>query len=63
MNQAVAIGSRREVFWDEALIDTARTTAALTLHQPEPRDVVLVHDAPWEGDGCDYHCILQDGDL
>ena len=23
----------------------------------------MVHDAPWEGDGCDFHCIVKDGDL
>jgi len=63
MSQAIPIGNRREVFWDETLIDTAHTTAILTLHHPQARDVVLMHDAPWEGDGCDYHCILKDGDL
>ena len=25
--------------------------------------MVLVHDAPWEGDGCDFHCIVRDGDI
>jgi hypothetical protein len=63
MSEVVNIGNRREVFWDEALIDTARTTAVLTLHRPQAREVVLLHDEPWEGDGCDYHCILKDGDL
>ena len=63
MPQPEVIGTRREVFWDDHLIDTERTTAQLRLHQPQPREVVLTHDAPWEGDGCDYHCILKDGDL
>ncbi|MFH1566765.1 MAG: hypothetical protein ABIL09_02120 [Gemmatimonadota bacterium] len=63
MASPIAIGSRREVFWDDYLIDTARTTAALTLHRPRAAEVVLVHDEPWEGDGCDYHCILADEGL
>ena len=59
----IDIGSRREVFWDEFLIDTESTTAQLKLHRPREREVVLVHDRPWEGDGCDFHNILDDGDL
>ena len=63
MNAPISIGTRRELFWDEHLVDTNRTDAVLTLHRPQAREVVLVHDEPWEGDGCDYHCILKDGDL
>jgi hypothetical protein len=59
----IAIGKRGEFFWDDYLIDTARTTARLALHSPQPQEVVLVHDAPWEGDGCDFHCILADDGL
>ena len=60
MQQPINIGSRREVFWDDYLVDAARTTAQLTLHHPREREIVLDHDQPWEGDGCDYHCILKD---
>lgn len=63
MSTAIVIGNRREVLWDEYLIDTRQTTAPLCLHRPQPREVVLVHDQPWEGDGCDFHCILRDGGL
>ena len=59
---AIPIGSRRELFWDEFLIDTSRTTASLKMHRPQAREVVMVHDEPWEGDGCDFHNILKDGD-
>lgn len=59
----LSIGSRRECFFDEYLIDTERTTAEFRLHEPVRRECVLVHDAPWEGDGCDYHNIVKDGDL
>ncbi len=60
---AIAIGNRREVLWDDFLVDAARTTAVPTLHRPRAEEVVLVHDEPWEGDGCDYHCILADDGL
>ena len=39
------IGSRRELFIDDFLIDQHRGTS-LQLQQPEPKDVVLVCDAP-----------------
>jgi hypothetical protein len=61
--EAIDIGSRREVFWDEFLIDATATTAQLKLHPPQSREVVLTHDAPWEGDGCDFHNIVRDDDL
>jgi hypothetical protein len=63
MSDIINIGSRRELFWDEYLIDTAATTAKLRLHHPEAREVVINHDEPWEGDGCDFHCILRDDNL
>lgn len=58
----VDIGSRRELFVDEALI-ARREGAELRLHQPIPREIVLVHDAPWEGSGTSYHTIFRDGPI
>ena len=43
------IGNRRELFWDDALIETSRTTAEARLHAPRREEIVLRHDAPWEG--------------
>ena len=59
---SIYIGSRREVFWDEALIDRSRTTAELTLHKPRIEEIAFVHDAPWEGDGCNSYSIVKIGD-
>ena len=59
----VDIGSRRELFVDGVLIDRLTGGAALRLHHPEPREIVIVHDAPWEGSGSGYHSIFQDGSL
>ena len=57
------IGSRRELFVDELLIDSMRGSAQVRLHHPTPREVAIVHDAPWEGSGSGYHTVFQDGDL
>jgi len=59
----ISIGSRRELFVDEHLIDKLIGDAQQRLHHPVPREIALVHDAPWEGTGCGYHSIFQDGDL
>jgi hypothetical protein len=59
--EAIAIGSRRELFVDDFLIETLRG-ASITPHKPEPREVVLVFDAPWEGNTSAYVTIFQDGD-
>jgi len=59
---ALNIGSRLELFVDDFLIDRM-DKARLALHRPIPREVVIVHDAPWEGNTCAYHTVFQDGDV
>ncbi len=56
----ITLASDRECFFDDYLVDIEKTTAEFRLHSPQRREIVLVHDAPWEGDGCDYHNILYD---
>jgi len=58
----IDIGSRRELFVDEYLIESMGGVLRV-LHQPEPREVVLTTDKPWEGNTCAYYTIFQDGDL
>jgi hypothetical protein len=57
----IDIGSRRELFVDGVLVERLTGKADLRLHHPVPRDIALVHDAPWEGSGSGYHSIFQDG--
>ncbi|MCC7085877.1 MAG: hypothetical protein IT427_12820, partial [Pirellulales bacterium] len=45
---------------DDHLIDTM-TNAKLTLHNPVAREVVIRHDAAWEGNTSTGHTIFQDG--
>lgn len=58
----IDLGDRRELFVDDFLIEK-RSDLELRLQAPLPREVVMVHDAPWEGTGCGYHTIFRDGDI
>lgn len=60
--QPIDIGSRLELFIDDYLIDSM-DGASLVMHRPMPQEICIVHDQPWEGSGCGYHTIFQDGDL
>ena len=59
----IDIGSRRELFVDNHLIEELEGDIALRLNHPVPREIVIIHDAPWEGTGSGYHSIFKDGDL
>jgi hypothetical protein len=59
--EPIDIGSRRELMVDQHLIDKM-TGVRLVLHHPTPREIVLVHDKPWEGSASLYHSVFQDGD-
>jgi hypothetical protein len=60
--QPLEIGGRRELFVDQALI---QSTNGVELHLHEPRDAgaVLNFDAPWEGRFCGYATVIHDGDV
>lgn len=58
--EPVYIGNRRELLWDNYLIDAEQTTARLKLHKLQAKEIVIDHNEPWEGDGCDFHCIVKD---
>ena len=62
-DEPIDIGTRRELFVEDGLIDSLSGEAELRLHHPIPREVAIVHDAPWEGSGSGYHTVFQDGDL
>lgn len=56
------IGTRREVCWDEALIDTVKNIR-IQMHTPEYRGEVMKWDAPWEGSGAGCLTLIPDGGL
>ncbi|MGC9349710.1 MAG: hypothetical protein ACP5JG_16345 [Anaerolineae bacterium] len=56
----IDIGSRRELFADGYLVYALKGTARLRLNRPVARELVLTHDAPWEGNTCGYHTVFYD---
>jgi len=55
------IGSRLELFVDDYLIENLKGGARLDLHHPTPKEIVIIHDKPWEGSGSGYHSVFKDG--
>ena len=60
--EPIEIGTRRELFVDGHLIDKL-AGAQRRLHHPLPREIAIVHNAPWEGAGSGYHSVIRDGAL
>ncbi|MBI5799873.1 MAG: hypothetical protein HZA92_03970 [Verrucomicrobia bacterium] len=58
----IPIASHLQLFVDARLIASSRGTQ-LRQHPPQPREVVLTLDAPWEGPLSGYVTMMQDGDL
>lgn len=56
------LGSWLELFVDDAMIESA-SAVSLQLNSPEPREVVITFDAPWEGSNSAYVTVFKDGDL
>ena len=59
---ALDIGSRRELFVDDYLIERLQG-AELRLHAPTPREIAIRENEPWEGIYSGYHTVVQDGEL
>jgi len=60
---AIDVGSRRELFVEDTLVESLTGGAELRLNHPVARELALEHDAPWEGTGSGYHSVFRDGDL
>jgi len=56
------IGSRRELFVDDYLVEKL-DGARRVLHHPTPQEVSLARDKPWEGNISGYTTVFQDGEL
>ena len=59
--ETIDIGDRREVFWDSYLVDTMQG-CEFRQHHPEPKEVALLHDVPWEWKNSWLHTVLTHGD-
>ena len=60
--KVLELGSRRELLVDDYVIDTLHGAARPRLHHPVRREIAVVHDAPWEGNGGGYHTVFYDPD-
>ena len=60
-NAVVDIGSRRELFVDQLLVERL-DGLRLELQKPQPAGVALRYDLPWEGRFAFFTTILKDGD-
>ena len=56
------IGSRLELFVDDYLVG-ALTNATQQLHSPQPREIALTWDAPWEGGVSGFPTVFADDGL
>lgn len=57
------IGSERQLFVTNYIIDSIGEKADLELHHPIPQGIVMVYNKPWEGAGCGYNSIFKDGNI
>ena len=58
----INIGNRRELFVDDHIVDTEKTTVPTVFNKPVKREVAFVHDAEWEKTGTVYHNIVKKPD-
>lgn len=61
--EVIDIGSRRELFVDDALLEQIGGGAQLRLHAPTRREIAIKYDQPWEGNASGYATVFQDGDV
>jgi hypothetical protein len=59
----INLAGQIETFDDPRVIDQLSGDLQHRLLRPEPKDVVLVTDAPWEGNTSAYYTLFQDEDL
>ncbi|MCA9043021.1 MAG: hypothetical protein KDA69_01800 [Planctomycetaceae bacterium] len=61
-DEPISLGRSRELFVDDFLLQSLNGDIGLMLHQPKPKEVILVTDKPWEGNTCAYYTFFQDGE-
>ena len=62
MRNPIDIGTNRQLFLDDLIIDTM-SGARRTMHSPTRRETVLVGDKPWDQASVAFMSIIRDGDL
>src|SRR5680860_12066 len=59
----INIGSKRQLFIDNYLLEKISDGVQLQMHNPIPKGIAIKHDSPWEGNGSAYHSVFMDGDI
>ncbi|MEM7014047.1 MAG: hypothetical protein AAF585_21520, partial [Verrucomicrobiota bacterium] len=59
---AYEIGQKRELLIDDFLLDGMSGGVQRRLHHPDPREIVLKLDKPWEGETSAYFAMARDGE-
>lgn len=59
--EPIDIGSRLEPFVDGSLIESLKGAAKLVVQKPQPQEVALTADKPWEGNTSAYFTVFRDG--
>jgi len=59
----VKLGKKREVFWDDYLVDIEKTTAFHRIEEPVKKEVVFTFDKGYENMGVSYPLIVKVGDI
>ena len=62
MQNPIDIGTNRQLFLDDHIIDTMSGGKRL-MHSPTRRETVLVGDKPWDEASVAFMSIIRDGDL
>ena len=62
MQNPIGIGTNRQLFLDDLIIDTMGGVRRL-MHSPTRRETVIVGDKPWDEASVSYMSIIRDGDL
>lgn len=58
----INIRSRRELFFDDYLVDTEKSTVPTVYNKPVKRERLFDFDAPWEENGALYHNMVKKTD-
>ena len=59
----LVIGNELQLFMDDYIVEKMNGKAQYVLHHPQPREVSIEHDEPWEGSGSSFHSVFKDGDI
>ena len=62
LKSVVDIGSKRQLFIDNFLIDKSNAIET-HLNLPTPKGIVMIYNKPWEGSGSDFQVVFRDGNI